>query len=61
MIKHTQAIRKQLPTNCLSVFDHSMELAPKGFMEALVLEADYIKGSLSHLTGTGYFEEISLK
>ena len=38
MMKHTQTIHKLLPTNCLSVFDHSMELAPKGFMEALVLD-----------------------
>ena len=27
MIKHTQTIRGLLPTNCLSVFDHFMELA----------------------------------
>ena len=30
MVKHTQTIRGQQPTNCLSVFDHFMGLMPKG-------------------------------
>ena len=30
MVKHTQTISRQKPTNCLSVFDHSVELALKG-------------------------------
>ena len=30
MVKHTQAIRWNLPTNCLSVFDHCMGLVLKG-------------------------------
>ena len=30
MVKHTQTIRRLLPTNCLSVFDHLVELAVKG-------------------------------
>ena len=30
MIKHTQTIRRLLPTNCLSVFDHFAGLALKG-------------------------------
>ena len=29
MVKHTQKIRRQQPTNCLSVFDHFLELALK--------------------------------
>ena len=29
MVKHTQTICRQQPTNCLSVFDHVMELALK--------------------------------
>ena len=29
MVKHTQTIRRQLPTNCLSVFDHFVGLALK--------------------------------
>ena len=37
MVKHTQTIRRQQPTNCLSVFDHFMRLALKGFkFDALV-------------------------
>ena len=30
MVKHTQTIRRQQPTNCLSVFDHFVEFALKG-------------------------------
>ena len=30
MVKHTQAIRRLLPTNCLSVFEHFVKLALKG-------------------------------
>ena len=29
MVEHTQIIRRQQPTNCLSVFDHFMGLALK--------------------------------
>ena len=32
MIKHTQTIRQLLPMNCLSVFNHLMELVLKGLM-----------------------------
>ena len=30
MVKHTQAICRLLPTNCLNVFDHFVGLAFKG-------------------------------
>ena len=30
MVKHTQIIRRQKPTNCLIVFDHFVEFALKG-------------------------------
>ena len=30
MVKHTQAIRRLLPTNCLGVFQHFKGLAFKG-------------------------------
>ena len=30
MVKHTQTIHRQQPTNCLSVFDHFVGLALKG-------------------------------
>ena len=33
MIKHTQAIRRQQPTNCLRVFDHFVVLALKGLIK----------------------------
>ena len=29
-VKHTQEIRRSLPTNCLSVFDHFVGLALQG-------------------------------
>ena len=32
MIKHTQTIRRQKATNCLSVFDHFVKLALKGLI-----------------------------
>ena len=32
-VKHTQTIRRLLPTNCLSVFDHFVGLALKGLRE----------------------------
>ena len=30
MVKHTQTIRRNLPTNCFSVFDHFVGLSLKG-------------------------------
>ena len=33
MVKHTQTIQRQQPTNCLSVFDHFVWLALKGLIE----------------------------
>ena len=32
MVKYTQTIRRQKPTNCLSAFDHFVGLALKGLM-----------------------------
>ena len=39
MVKHTQTIRRLLPTNCLSVFDYFVGLAHKG----LGLDAPYVR------------------
>ena len=36
MVKHTQIIRRQKPTNCLSVFDHFVGLALKGLKNMLI-------------------------
>ena len=33
MVKHTQVIRRQKPTNCLSVFDHFVGLVLKGLTD----------------------------
>ena len=35
MVKQTQTIRRQKSTNCLSVFDHFVELALKGLRRKL--------------------------
>ena len=35
MVKHTQTIRRLLHTNCLSVFDHFVELALKELTASL--------------------------
>ena len=32
MVKHTQTICRQQPTNCLNVFDHFVKWALKGFI-----------------------------
>ena len=32
MVKHTQAIRRQQPTSCLSVFDYFVVLVFKGLI-----------------------------
>ena len=32
MVKHTQTIRWQQPTNCLSIFDHFVTLSPEGLI-----------------------------
>ena len=36
MVKHTQIIRRLLPTNCLSLFDHFMGLTPKGLISSIL-------------------------
>ena len=38
MVKHTQAIRRLLPTNCLIVFDHFVGLALKGLKPTKLFE-----------------------
>ena len=37
MFKHTQTIRRLLPTNCLSMFDHFVGLVLKGLKLLLLL------------------------
>ena len=37
MFKHTQTIRRLLPTNCLSMFDHFVGLVLKGLKSLLLL------------------------
>ena len=42
MAKHIQKNRRQQPMNCLSVFDHFMELTLKGLRKRLPLLLDII-------------------
>ena len=35
MVKHTQTIRRQKPTNCLSLFDHYVGLTLKGLIKGV--------------------------
>ena len=53
MVKHTQTIRRLLPTNCLSVFDYFVGLALKGlngtnFISLVCFCQDYIIRRLQH-------------
>ena len=38
MVKHAQTVRRLLPTNCLSVFEHFMGLALKGLTTYFLLD-----------------------
>ena len=38
MVKHTQAIRRVLPKNCLSVFNHFVGLALKGLSNFISMQ-----------------------
>ena len=46
MVKHTQTIRRQQPTNCLSLFDYFVELALKRllFLQPLTLSENGLRG-----------------
>ena len=42
MVKHIETIRRQQPTNCLSVFDHFVVLALKG-LRLYQRSSEYVK------------------
>ena len=50
MVKHTQTIRRLLPTNCLRVFNHFVGLACKGLkgkdiiMNSILVETLLVQG-----------------
>ena len=46
MVKHTQTIRRLLPTDCLSVFDHFVGLPFKG-LNVIVFVYNGLKQSLT--------------
>ena len=43
MVKHTQTIRRLLPTNCLSVFDHFGGLALKGLKQIFFFSQSFLQ------------------
>ena len=53
MVKHTQTIRRLLPTNCLSVFDHFVGLALKGLSEYEQINFLFSLKSISFLMISG--------
>ena len=56
MVKHTQKIRRLLPTNCLSVFEHFVRLAIKGLTwkkyENLQVDSSTIKNNYPMINPT---------
>ena len=52
MVKHTQKICRQQPTNCLGVFDYFVELALKGLTESYtkIKETAFQKNAKNCLT-----------
>ena len=49
MVKHTQTIRRQEPTNCLSVFDNFVGLALKGLTCTLVASFRYNNTTIQYI------------
>ena len=50
MVKHTQTIRRLVPTNILSVFDHFVRLAFKGLKKSWWEESTKLKSVLKPLS-----------
>ena len=44
MVKHTQTIRRQQPTNCLSVSDHFVGFVLKGLTTAIKIQHTWVHG-----------------
>ena len=59
MVKHTETIRRLLPMECLSVFDHFVGLAIKGLTVAydnvVIIAADLSSGDSQTIAVIGYF------
>ena len=51
MAKHTQTIRRLLPTNCLGVFDHFVGLALTGLTNTLLLKSFEVINRINSLNG----------
>ena len=43
MVKHTQTIRRQQPTNCLSVFDYFVGLVLKRLTDKTFIESYFLR------------------
>ena len=60
MVKHTQTIRRLLPTNCLSVFDHFVKSALKG-LSLCHVEIRHMISSAYQFTSLNIDEVISIQ
>ena len=56
MVKHTQTIRRKLPTNCLSVFDHFVGLALKGLRKDTKLSK--VRLSMGDVKWSSFFSKV---
>ena len=62
MVKHTQTIRRQQPTNCLSVFGHFVKMAFKRLPTAQNSLQDLFNwGSLNTRLKNNHYKEWSYK
>ena len=50
VVRHTQTVRRQIPTNCLSVFDHFVGLMFKGLISAFCFPVTFYQGLLLRWT-----------
>ena len=60
MVEHTQTIRRLLPTNCLSVFDHIVELEIKGLncLNLVLMFPGNTLGQTFFINSSPYFLEV---
>ena len=50
VVRHTQTVRRQIPTNCLSVFAHFVGLTFKGLISAFCFPVTFYQGLLLRWT-----------
>ena len=61
MVKHSQTIRRQQPTNCLSVFDHFVRLTLKGLSNRVVKNFQFISVAYASFGSLGLGQKMTLE